>query len=101
LKLVYNNVAAPLSGSLLVSNDSAYVPIGSISQAEGESLAQKLSSGQSINVTLEILVLSEQRYSSNVVATSKTGDQNNVVFIGSHLDSVSAGPGINDNGSGE
>ncbi|CAE6389600.1 unnamed protein product [Rhizoctonia solani] len=98
--VIYNNVAAPLSGSLLVSNDSAYVPIGSISQAEGELLAQKLSSGQSINVTLEILVLSEQRYSSNVVATSKTGDQNNVVFIGSHLDSVIAGPGINDNGSG-
>ncbi|CAE6463901.1 unnamed protein product, partial [Rhizoctonia solani] len=98
--VIYNNVPDSLLGSLLVSNDSAYVPIGSISQSEGESLAQHLSAGQSINATLEILVLSEQRYSSNVIATSKTGNQSNVVFIGSHLDSVSAGPGINDNGSG-
>ncbi|KAF8753254.1 aminopeptidase [Rhizoctonia solani] len=98
--VVYNNVPDSLLGSLLVSNDSAYIPIGSISQAEGESLARQLVAGQSINATLEILVLSEQRYSSNVIATSKAGNQSNVIFIGSHLDSVSAGPGINDNGSG-
>ncbi|QRW18075.1 Peptidase family M28 protein [Rhizoctonia solani] len=98
--VVYNNVPDSLLGSLLVSNDSAYIPIGSISQAGGESLARQLVAGQSINATLEILVLSEQRYSSNVIATSKAGNQSNVIFIGSHLDSVSAGPGINDNGSG-
>ena len=51
--------------------------------------------------TLEIEIFAEQRYSSNVIATSKTGNQSNVVFIGAHLDSVAAGPGINDNGSGE
>jgi len=36
----------------------------------------------------------------NVLAESKTGDPNNVVMAGAHLDSVIAGPGINDNGSG-
>ena len=37
---------------------------------------------------------------SNVLAESQDGDPNNVVMAGAHLDSVGAGPGINDNGSG-
>lgn len=37
---------------------------------------------------------------SNVIAESTTGDPENVVMAGAHLDSVNAGPGINDNGSG-
>ncbi len=36
----------------------------------------------------------------NVFAETDTGDDHNVVMVGGHLDSVSAGPGINDNGSG-
>ena len=36
----------------------------------------------------------------NVIAESKGGDATNVVMAGAHLDSVEAGPGINDNGSG-
>jgi aminopeptidase Y len=37
---------------------------------------------------------------SNVLAESVGGDPNNVIVVGAHLDSVNAGPGINDNGSG-
>ncbi|GLZ29742.1 aminopeptidase [Lentzea sp. NBRC 105346] len=36
----------------------------------------------------------------NLIADWPGGDPNQVVMIGSHLDSVTAGPGINDNGSG-
>jgi Zn-dependent M28 family amino/carboxypeptidase len=36
----------------------------------------------------------------NVIAESTSGDPNNVVIAGAHLDSVARGPGINDNGSG-
>lgn len=36
----------------------------------------------------------------NVIAESRSGDANNVVMVGAHLDSVNRGPGINDNGSG-
>ncbi|GGK11855.1 aminopeptidase [Pilimelia terevasa] len=36
----------------------------------------------------------------NVVAEWPQGDPDNVVMIGAHLDSVPAGPGINDDGSG-
>ncbi|WP_086565201.1 M28 family metallopeptidase [Streptomyces africanus] len=36
----------------------------------------------------------------NLIADWPGGDANQVVMAGSHLDSVSSGPGINDNGSG-
>ncbi|MFI0777796.1 M28 family metallopeptidase [Streptomyces sp. NPDC021212] len=36
----------------------------------------------------------------NLIADWPGGDTDNVVFSGAHLDSVTAGPGINDNGSG-
>ncbi|MER7506644.1 M28 family metallopeptidase [Nonomuraea pusilla] len=38
--------------------------------------------------------------SDNVIAESRAGDPRDVVMVGAHLDSVPAGPGINDNGSG-
>lgn len=43
---------------------------------------------------------SEIRKTWNVHADTKTGDWENTVHAGAHLDSVVAGPGINDNGSG-
>jgi aminopeptidase S len=36
----------------------------------------------------------------NVIGQTRTGDPHRVVLAGAHLDSVAAGPGINDNGSG-
>jgi len=36
----------------------------------------------------------------NVIGESKEGDLENMVRLVAHLDSVNAGPGINDNGSG-
>ncbi|MET9065541.1 M28 family metallopeptidase [Streptosporangium sandarakinum] len=36
----------------------------------------------------------------NVIADWPGGDPNDILMVGAHLDSVTAGPGINDNGSG-
>ena len=36
----------------------------------------------------------------NVIGDSRSGDPKRTIVLGSHLDSVEAGPGINDNGSG-
>lgn len=36
----------------------------------------------------------------NVIAETRLGNPKNVVVVGAHLDSVPAGPGVNDNGSG-
>ncbi|KAG9221494.1 hypothetical protein CCMSSC00406_0009483 [Pleurotus cornucopiae] len=98
--VVYNNADGSLSGTLGDPNAAAFVPIGGISRAAGEDLVTRLASGQTIDATLDINIFNEDRYSSNVIATSKAGDKSNIVFIGSHLDSVRAGAGINDNGSG-
>lgn len=43
---------------------------------------------------------SSGRTGYNLIADWPGGDANQVVMAGSHLDSVTAGPGINDNGSG-
>lgn len=37
---------------------------------------------------------------ANIIADTHTGDPNNVIVLTSHTDSVLAGPGINDDGSG-
>ncbi len=42
----------------------------------------------------------ETRKTFNVLAESAEGNAENVVMVGSHLDSVSEGPGMNDNASG-
>ena len=36
----------------------------------------------------------------NLIADMPGGDLNNILMVGGHLDSVTAGPGINDNGTG-
>ena len=42
----------------------------------------------------------QERFLPQVIAETKGGDKNNVLVVGAHLDSVPAGPGINDDGSG-
>jgi Iap family predicted aminopeptidase len=49
-------------------------------------------------VTVDVDAVSEQRRTANVLA--ETGDGPRVAMAGAHLDSVSDGPGINDDGSG-
>ncbi len=45
-------------------------------------------------------VVGERRDGERHRDTGTTGDENNIVMSGAHLDSVGEGPGINDNGSG-
>eukprot|EP01059_Diplonema_ambulator_P017791 TRINITY_DN29882_c0_g1_i1.p1 TRINITY_DN29882_c0_g1~~TRINITY_DN29882_c0_g1_i1.p1 ORF type:complete len:528 (+),score=201.16 TRINITY_DN29882_c0_g1_i1:44-1627(+) len=52
----------------------------------------------SARVQVHNVITIEHTY--NIIATTRMGDLNNIVMVGSHLDSVPEGPGINDNGSG-
>ncbi|OEJ32525.1 M28 family metallopeptidase [Streptomyces subrutilus] len=96
--ILYNNTEGALNGTL---GDAAAgkVPTGGITQAEGEKLAAEAAAGP-VEVTLDIREFRENRKTYNVVAETRGGDADNTVFLGAHLDSVAAGPGINDNGSG-
>ncbi len=71
------------------------IPVVGTSYAIGEDLATN-----SATTRLFVDATSEIRDTVNVIADSTTGDPNNVVMVGAHLDSVSEGPGIQDNGSG-
>ncbi|MGW0121269.1 M28 family metallopeptidase [Streptomyces sp. NPDC003327] len=96
--VIYNNTAGALSGTL---GDPAAgkIPTGGLSQAEGEQLAADLAKGP-VRLSFEIRQLQEKRTTNNVLAETRGGNAANTVMLGSHLDSVTAGPGINDNGSG-
>ena len=69
------------------------IPVVGASFADGSALARPGS-------TARIEVRLEDRFSENVIAEKQGVNDDNVVMAGAHLDSVPAGPGINDNGSG-
>jgi Zn-dependent M28 family amino/carboxypeptidase len=93
--LVYNNVPGAVNGTLGAPDENS-APAGGVSQADGQALASQ----NGAPVTLNLQGFMEDRTTYNVIAETQTGRHNNVVMAGAHLDSVAAGPGINDNGSG-
>jgi Zn-dependent M28 family amino/carboxypeptidase len=72
------------------------VPVVSVSYFLGVEFVN--TAGLEVRITAD--AISELRTTVNVLAETRHGSPNNVVMVGSHLDSVPAGPGINDNGSG-
>ncbi len=72
------------------------IPVVGLSFADGESLAGLANAV----VTVTTSTVSETRETVNVIADSAKAKSNQVVVVGAHLDSVTEGPGINDNGSG-
>jgi Zn-dependent M28 family amino/carboxypeptidase len=99
--LIYNNVEGSLNGYSLqrvpVTSDE-YVPAAGIAQAAGQQLASLVEGGTTVTIDLTTDAKAITTY--NIIAQTKGGDQNNVIHISGHSDSVAAGPGINDNGSG-
>jgi Zn-dependent M28 family amino/carboxypeptidase len=93
--LVANNVDSSLDQATLGDVTGA-VPTAGLSKADGDALAGR--GGAAVHLVLATTI--EDRHSRNVVAQTTTGNADNVVMAGAHLDSVPAGPGINDNGSG-
>jgi len=94
--LVYNNVPGVINGTLAAPRVD-YPALG-LTQALGQQLAALVPGGLTMHVKTD--TTAEIRTTRNVIAETPGGDPNNVIVIGAHLDSVSRGPGINDNGSG-
>jgi Zn-dependent M28 family amino/carboxypeptidase len=83
--------------ALFRSADPGYsIPAVMSSFAVGE----ELYNAQNPTVNLATNGVDQETLYPNVVAETKRGDPNHVVLLGAHLDSVPAGPGINDDGSG-
>ncbi|KAH7305077.1 putative leucine aminopeptidase 2 [Rhexocercosporidium sp. MPI-PUGE-AT-0058] len=94
--IIYNNADSALGGTLGAANPD-FIPTVMISRVDGLAL---VASSQTATKTAALNVLVTELPTYNVIAQTKGGDQNNVLLAGAHSDSVKAGPGINDNGSG-
>lgn len=93
--VIYNNAAGAINGTL-GNGFTLNIGVTSVTQAVGDQLAA--TPGLILRLKTDTFRGIATTY--NVFAESVDGDPNNVVMAGAHLDSVNAGPGINDNGSG-
>ncbi|KAF2710999.1 putative aminopeptidase Y [Pleomassaria siparia CBS 279.74] len=102
--LIYDNIPGDdtLTGTLGVPPrpEGPYVPTLGLTLDQGTALVASLSSGTIINANLNVDAQVENRTTHNVIATTNHGALNTTLLIGAHTDSVAAGPGINDDGSG-
>lgn len=98
--LIYNNIDGNLKGYSLqrVPEGDDYVPTAGISQGYGKGLVAVVKGG--IPVPVFMSTTSRDIISQNIIAQTIEGDQENVIHVSGHSDSVTQGPGINDNGSG-
>ncbi|KAI0432483.1 hypothetical protein F5Y09DRAFT_145495 [Xylaria sp. FL1042] len=97
--MIYNNAEAGVaSGTLGEVND--LIPLGGLTRADGLALSARIEASETVTSSGTFWAYVTPATSHNVIATSKHGDPNNVLFLGAHSDSVDKGPGINDNGSG-
>lgn len=101
--VIYNNIPGNVSGGTLseISRpEGPYPPSVSISQEAGQAILAAIQNGTIVSGTLDVDAVISNITTNNVIAQTKTGDPNNVLALGGHTDSVAAGPGINDDGSG-
>lgn len=95
--IIYNNGAGVLNGTL-GATFTLNIGVTSVTNAVGLQLAALVPGG--LTMRLKTNTFRGQASTRNIFAETTTGDPDNVVMVGAHLDSVNAGPGINDNGSG-
>jgi Zn-dependent M28 family amino/carboxypeptidase len=94
--IVINNEDAPLEDGTLGEAATGVVPTGGVTRSAGDALAGRAGAG----ITLTLVTTVRETPSRNVIAQTRTGNPDEVVVAGAHLDSVPEGPGVNDNGSG-
>ncbi len=93
--IIYNNVSGTLNGTL-GNGFTLDISVTSVTQAMG----QQLAATPGLVMRLKTDTFRGIATTSNVIAETIYGNPDNVVMVGAHLDSVNAGPGIQDNGSG-
>ncbi|KAI9151756.1 aminopeptidase Y [Paramyrothecium foliicola] len=96
--IIYNNAPGVISATLGTPLLD-YAPTVGVSQEDGLAILAATQQGE-VTADLVIDAISENRVNYNVIAETKGGDHDNVLVLGGHSDSVYAGPGVNDDGSG-
>lgn len=100
--IIFNEGNTPdRQNALFIDNQiDATAPAVISSFALGKELYDAYQAGQNPTVDFQTFGHLRDRFFDQVVAETPNGDPDNVVVVGAHLDSVPAGPGINDDGSG-
>jgi len=93
--VIYNNQPGIINGTL-GNGFTLNIGVTSVTDVVG----QQLAATPGLVMRLKTDTFRGIATTYNVLAESVDGDPNNVIMAGAHLDSVNAGPGINDNGSG-
>jgi len=90
--IIYNTDQGPVFSGTCDTDLPAY--------GISHSLGVILRGTENLVLAINVETRKEMSVTSNVFAETLTGDPRNVIIIGSHLDGVKAGAGVNDNGSG-
>jgi hypothetical protein len=98
--IIYSDVTSQVTAGTLSNPNPDYVSTGYINKADGEPLLARLKAGEAIEAYFQQTQTVETRITQNVFSETIEGDSENVIMLGAHLDSVQAGAGINDDGSG-
>jgi len=76
------------------------IPGFSVTNELGMSFLEVIQAGQPLKFRMFTNNIAPVTPTMNVIADTPSGDPTKVIVVGAHLDSVLAGPGINDDGSG-
>ncbi|KAJ8082942.1 hypothetical protein PM082_008801 [Marasmius tenuissimus] len=98
--IIYDIAGANITSGTLTAPNPEYVPASFIQRPLGLALRERVLAGEILNANYEHIQVMDNRTTVNVFAETKAGDKDNVIMLGAHLDSVQAGAGINDDGSG-
>ena len=93
--VVADNVDEQQMGGTLGAGADVKIPVVSVTKSIGTQLR-----AQPGPTTIKLNASTQSFRARNIVAQTKTGSPTDIVMEGAHLDSVPAGPGINDDGSG-
>ncbi|KAI0376281.1 Zn-dependent exopeptidase [Hypomontagnella monticulosa] len=97
--IVFNHDSGELSGTLGTPKPSHVATFG-LSGKEAGPVVERLKAGEAVDAIAYINSQVKQIETKNIIAQTVEGDPDNCVMLGAHSDSVSEGPGINDDGSG-
>lgn len=97
--IVYNDVTTQVTAGSLGAPSDDHVPAAFINRVDGLAALEKLEAGETIEVYFQQTQAVEERLTHNVFVETEDGDPDNTIVLGAHLDSVQAGPGINDDGT--
>jgi aminopeptidase Y len=97
--VVYNYEKDEVHGTLGTPSRHHVATFG-LSGVDAEPVVKKLKAGEEVDVIAFIDADVMSIPTTNIIAQTVGGDQDNCVMLGGHSDSVFEGPGINDDGSG-